>query len=221
MTEQAVPPAATIDDGVVRWLREFADFVRCRDYERGATLFDPDVVGFGTVAARADGLEALVRGQWRHVWGVTERFDFDWDGIRGDRRGDRAWVAARWSSTGFATDGSPSRAAAARRSCSRARRAARGGPCTRTSRSTRRAPPRGDPLRRHRGPRLHDPRVPRRVGAAVAGRRPHRAVGARALDGSRGGGVDPVGSRAPDGSRTPHRDRFPAASRARGLRCAC
>ncbi|HEX5137531.1 MAG TPA: nuclear transport factor 2 family protein [Planctomycetota bacterium] len=98
-----MPPAAE----VARWLEEFAAAVRAADYARGAALFDPDALGFGTLTARAQGLDVLLRDQWQHVWGSTEGFRFDLAGARIEAEGDLAYAAAGWSSTGFAEDGAP------------------------------------------------------------------------------------------------------------------
>lgn len=92
---------------IERWLEEFAAAVRAADYARGAGLFDPAALGFGTVAERADGLERLVREQWRRTWGVTRGFRFDLGDARIEIAGEVAWVAATWSSTGFDAAGKP------------------------------------------------------------------------------------------------------------------
>lgn len=85
------------------WLRAFARAVRGRDYAAGTALFLPEVVAFGTVAERADGIGALVARQWRVVWETTRDFEFDYPSLRCEVFGDRAWVAAQWSSS--AADG--------------------------------------------------------------------------------------------------------------------
>jgi ketosteroid isomerase-like protein len=95
-----------VSGDVARWLEEFAAAVRAADYARGAALFDPGALGFGTVAERAEGLDVLIREQWRHVWDATEGFRFD-AGARIEVEGGLAWVAATWSSQGFAADGEP------------------------------------------------------------------------------------------------------------------
>lgn len=87
-------------DEIERWMEAFAAAVRAVDYARGAALFHPAALGFGTVVERADGVERLVREQWRKVWGVTQGFRFD-PGARIRVAGGTAWVAATWSSTGF------------------------------------------------------------------------------------------------------------------------
>ncbi len=92
---------------IERWLEAFSAAVRAADYARGAELFDPSVLGFGTVAARAEGREQLVREQWGQTWGVTRGFRFDLDLARIEVVGDFAWVASTWSSTGFDARGEP------------------------------------------------------------------------------------------------------------------
>jgi ketosteroid isomerase-like protein len=83
------------------WLRAFAAAVRGRDYAAGSKLFEPDMVGFGTVAARVEGLDHLIARQWRIIWEKTRDFDFDYASVRvdGDGAGHWAWVAALWTST--------------------------------------------------------------------------------------------------------------------------
>lgn len=97
--------APTTADPIRRWLEEFAAAVRAADYARGAELFDPLALGFGTVVERAEGLELLAESQWRKVWDATEGFRFHLDGARIEVSGDLAWVASGWSSTGFTEAG--------------------------------------------------------------------------------------------------------------------
>ena len=80
------------------WLRAFAQAVRDQDYAAGSALFAPEIVAFGTVADRADGIDALVARQWRVVWETTSGFEFDYASLRCERHGDRAWAASAWSS---------------------------------------------------------------------------------------------------------------------------
>ncbi len=79
---------------------EFSAAVRAVDYERGTTMFAPDVVGFGTYAGMRVGLDALVNGQWRNIWGVTRGFTFRLDELHLGVSGDQAWVAVPWDSEG-------------------------------------------------------------------------------------------------------------------------
>ena len=85
------------------WLEDFARAVRARDYAAARSYFDEDVLGFGTVVPRAEGLDRLEADQWRAVWDVTTAFAFhaprvvELDAV--------AFVAAEWSST-YVVDGS-------------------------------------------------------------------------------------------------------------------
>ena len=62
---------------VAEWLRRFADCVRRIDYEGGARLFSPAVLGFGTHAGRVSGRDALVARQWSHIWPNTADMAFE------------------------------------------------------------------------------------------------------------------------------------------------
>jgi ketosteroid isomerase-like protein len=87
------------------WLEQFAEAVRDVDYERGKTMFSPDVVGFGTYASMLVGLEALAEGQWTNIWGVTRGFRFRMDEMHFGVVNDDAWVAVPWDSEGQNADG--------------------------------------------------------------------------------------------------------------------
>ncbi len=95
-----------MSDSVMAWLKDFASCVRARDFDRGRILCSHNIVSFGTVAHIAVGLEQLINQQWRHVWNVTNDFEFDYEHMHIDARDDLAWVAAPWASRGFAADGS-------------------------------------------------------------------------------------------------------------------
>lgn len=85
------------------WLDRFAAAVRARDYPSGLTLFDANVVSFGTVAERVSQLDQLMAGQWRQVWEKTSGFAFG--DVVVDVGDDLAWAAATWRSTGHRADG--------------------------------------------------------------------------------------------------------------------
>lgn len=84
------------------WLAEWGACVARADIDAGRELFDADVVGFGTRAGVAVGLDALVAEQWRHVWPAIDDFTFDVDGARVYLSADalQAVVATTWTSTG-------------------------------------------------------------------------------------------------------------------------
>jgi len=87
------------------WLDAFAAAVKAEDYEAGKLLFAPEVVGFGTVGVMLRGLETLVDGQWKRVWGVTSGFRFYMNRLTSGVSGDVAWAAVPWTSQGHARDG--------------------------------------------------------------------------------------------------------------------
>ena len=90
--------AAAARAPVRAWLEAFAAAVRDADYDAGARLFAPDVVGFGTVGVLLSGRDALVASQWKRVWGVTSGFHFDMTRLTCCVRGDVAWLAVPWAS---------------------------------------------------------------------------------------------------------------------------
>ena len=95
-----------MSDSVTAWLRDFAACVRAGDFDRGRILCSQNIVSFGTVAHIAVGLEQLINQQWSRVWNVTRDFEFDYEHMHIDASDDLAWVAAPWTSRGFAEDGS-------------------------------------------------------------------------------------------------------------------
>ncbi len=88
-----------------QWLADFSESVRARDFERGRSLFAPDVVGFGTHATMLVGLDTLVEKQWLQVWNRTQGFKFHFDELHGCVDGDLAWAAVPWESQGIGKDG--------------------------------------------------------------------------------------------------------------------
>jgi ketosteroid isomerase-like protein len=88
-----------------QWLEDFSAAVRAVDYERGMTMFASDVVGFGTYASMLEGLEPLVAGQWRNIWGITRGFTFRLEHLHCGVDGDVTWVAVPWDSQGQDANG--------------------------------------------------------------------------------------------------------------------
>lgn len=82
------------------WLAEMESCVRAIDYERCRAIFAPNVVGFGTKAAIACGLDALEYDQWRHIWGTIRDFTFLLDDLHCGGSGDAVWLACPWRSLG-------------------------------------------------------------------------------------------------------------------------
>lgn len=89
------------------WLEGFSQAVRDRDFEAGRGFFAGEVIGFGSVAKRCDGLQSLEENQWRHVWGVTKGFEFDLDSVVSGVEGNMAWAACSWQSFGKTPNGEP------------------------------------------------------------------------------------------------------------------
>jgi ketosteroid isomerase-like protein len=96
---QAVP------DFLEKWLKDFSEAVRKRDFASGENLFEDGTVSFGTVCFRAENLDELVARQWRRVWPRTADFDFDYASARAIVTGDSATVVTGWRSSGFDHDG--------------------------------------------------------------------------------------------------------------------
>ena len=87
------------------WLEEMQSCVRAVDYDRARAIFRPDVVGFGTYSGVLDGLDHLVAGQWRNVWGTIRDFTFRLDAVRAGGEGSTVWLACPWDSVGVRPDG--------------------------------------------------------------------------------------------------------------------
>ncbi len=92
---------------IVTWLETFAADVRGKDYEHARSLFEADVLAFGTRAARMNSLERLELQQWRHVWEKTTDFSFLRDSVRIFSTDRTHAVATLWYSTGFDGTGVP------------------------------------------------------------------------------------------------------------------
>lgn len=101
--------APPIDDerDVRAWLADWGAEVAARRFDVAARRFRADVVGFGTRATVARGLDALQRDQWRHVWPAIDDFAFDAAGADVWVSADRcqAVVAGAWTSLGRTAEG--------------------------------------------------------------------------------------------------------------------
>jgi ketosteroid isomerase-like protein len=88
------------------WLTEMEACVRAVDYERCRAIFALDVVGFGTKAAAAIGLDALEHDQWRHIWGIIRGFTFLTDQLHCAQYGNQGlWLGCPWTSERAGPDG--------------------------------------------------------------------------------------------------------------------
>lgn len=110
-TPEPVPPdpTATVadDDDVRRWLAGWGAEVAAVDFDLAERRFADDVVGFGTRASVARGLDNLRSDQWSHVWPAIRDFRFDSDGADVWISPDRcmAVIGTEWHSTGRTEDG--------------------------------------------------------------------------------------------------------------------
>jgi ketosteroid isomerase-like protein len=89
------------------WLGDFESRVRAQDFEGGRALFETSVVGYGSRVAQADGLDPLVRDQWKRVWPNIEDYRFDLERLRvfGDAAAGTLTLALPWTSTGIDSRG--------------------------------------------------------------------------------------------------------------------
>ncbi len=89
-----------LDEPVRPWLLTWQDLIAQGDFDAARPLFDKDVVGFGTVAVRADGLPELVACQWQNVWTRTSGFRFLMDTLTVWGDAPLRVAAVQWVSTG-------------------------------------------------------------------------------------------------------------------------
>jgi ketosteroid isomerase-like protein len=94
-------------ESIHQWLKGFSAAVRARDYVLGRDFFADEVIGFGSVAQRCDGLENLEVNQWRKVWDATTGFEFDIDSTVVGVEAEMAWAASAWQSMGKTSLGDP------------------------------------------------------------------------------------------------------------------
>lgn len=87
----------------LEWLQVWQGLIANEDYDAARRLFDEEVVGFGTVAHRAQGLDQLVQTQWLNVWGRTRRFAFVPQTVEvwPSSDGSAMTVAVQWTSEGM------------------------------------------------------------------------------------------------------------------------
>ena len=86
------------------WLLRWTACIATDDRDAARDLFDPLVLGFGTVAVRADGLEDLLRSQWGRVWCRTRGFRFLLETLSCWHGDGLHSLAVQWESTGLAAD---------------------------------------------------------------------------------------------------------------------
>lgn len=82
--------------GPLEWLRAFQAAVNSRNYEFGAELVDPSVLGFGTLAEMAIGRRALAETQWRRMWPHIIHFEFQTDSVLSWKLGEFSVICVLW-----------------------------------------------------------------------------------------------------------------------------
>lgn len=94
---------------VRRWLREWEEQIQRSDFGAARQLFHDDVLGFGTCADVARGIDELEAQQWRRTWPNVDGFRFDHDDAVIVASSDHllAAVALTWRSVGSSADRTP------------------------------------------------------------------------------------------------------------------
>ncbi|MGH9138094.1 MAG: YybH family protein [Acidimicrobiales bacterium] len=102
---------ATADDvftSVRDWMAAWGREVAAADLDAGRARFAADVIGFGTRARVARGLDSLFTEQWSQVWPAIEDFAFrlaELD-VLASPDGRLAVAVCEWDSTGVDSAGS-------------------------------------------------------------------------------------------------------------------
>ena len=95
-----------MNSAIFDWLNAWQSAINARDYDRGAALFDEDVIAFGTYSDAMRGRQNLVDLQWREMWPYIRDFYFDLEETTVlDDGGPLCVVIAPWTSLGIAPDG--------------------------------------------------------------------------------------------------------------------
>ena len=58
------------------WFENWENFVINKNFELAKTLFDTEVVSFGTWMDVVQGLDNLVEKQWKNIWPTISHFKF-------------------------------------------------------------------------------------------------------------------------------------------------
>jgi ketosteroid isomerase-like protein len=89
------------------WFAAWHGHVEAVNFTAARTLFDDDVIGFGTFMDTVSGLDSLEQRQWRAIWPAIEGFHFNLDTLRVgvSKDGCLAFGVVTWDSTGFHKDG--------------------------------------------------------------------------------------------------------------------
>jgi ketosteroid isomerase-like protein len=94
---------------VKAWFERLSEHVRTVDFVGARSLFDDEMIAFGTFENFITGRERVEQAQWRNVWGVTNGFRYRSDDIRAIVSADRLTAIGMgvFDSTGYHADGAP------------------------------------------------------------------------------------------------------------------
>jgi ketosteroid isomerase-like protein len=87
------------------WLTAWESAINSRDYALGRSLFDEDVVAFGTFSEMMLGIDSLVTEQWMQIWPYIEEYRFERGSLDLKRFAGTTLVAAIWTSYGIDGNG--------------------------------------------------------------------------------------------------------------------
>lgn len=91
------------------WFDMWGKFVANIDFESARSMFDENVIGFGTWMNTVEGRENLLEKQWKKIWPTISDFHFLTDTLQVQVSPDRLFAIAIlvWRSTGFHENGEP------------------------------------------------------------------------------------------------------------------
>ena len=89
------------------WFETWSNLVSDVDFESARTMFDENVISFGTWMDTIEGRENLIEKQWKTIWPTIRDFQFLTDTLQLRVSPDRLFAIAIvvWNSTGFHKNG--------------------------------------------------------------------------------------------------------------------
>lgn len=101
-------PAEEVE-AIRQWFATWHRHVDAVNFTASRSLFDDDVIGFGTFMDTVAGLDNLEQRQWRSIWPTIDGFHFKLETLRVGVSGDGclAFGVVTWDSTGYHENGEP------------------------------------------------------------------------------------------------------------------
>jgi hypothetical protein len=90
---------------VKKWLKDFGDCVRAKDFASGRRMFYSRIVCLGSHARLVTGLDSLIEKQWKKIWPNITGFDFGKMHFEFNHEKNMACVIGPWISTGYHKNG--------------------------------------------------------------------------------------------------------------------